>query len=163
MNRHWHRISLLLGLGVLSLALFAACGSDSESTAEPAATTEPGTAAPAPAQSTAQTTVAATLSEWDVVVDPATVPAGEVTFEVDNVGVIPHELMIIRTDLAEDALPVEGGVAVLDGEEVIGEVFEFAGGSTSSGTFTLEAGSYVLICNIPAHYGQGMHAPFTVE
>jgi len=26
----------------------------------------------------------------------------------------------------------------------------------------LEAGSYVIICNLPAHYESGMHTAFTV-
>jgi len=28
---------------------------------------------------------------------------------------------------------------------------------------TLDAGSYVLICNLPGHYRQGMHSSFTVS
>ncbi|WP_245455931.1 sulfocyanin-like copper-binding protein [Mesorhizobium sp. M7A.F.Ca.US.008.03.1.1] len=34
-----------------------------------------------------------------------------------------------------------------------------------SGTLTvdLKAGKYLLICNVPGHYGAGMWAEFTVE
>ncbi|MEX2375173.1 MAG: plastocyanin/azurin family copper-binding protein [Dehalococcoidia bacterium] len=158
MKFHSRRIGLLLGMGVMSLALLAACGSESDT--EPTAPTQPeAPASAAPAEST----VAATLNEWDIVVDVVTVPAGEVTFDVENAGAIPHELVVVRTDLAEDGLPVADGRVVESEIDIVGEVEEFAAGTTESGTFSLEAGSYVLICNIPAHYTQGMHTPFTVE
>ena len=35
----------------------------------------------------------------------ATANAGEVAFEVGNTGQLLHEFLVIRTDLAEDALP----------------------------------------------------------
>ena len=28
---------------------------------------------------------------------------------------------------------------------------------------TLDAGSYVFICNLPGHYAQGMHTSFTAS
>jgi uncharacterized cupredoxin-like copper-binding protein len=43
------------------------------------------------------------------------------------------------------------------------EVDDIEGGSTQSLTVNLDAGSYVLICNLPGHYGQGMLAGFTVN
>ena len=159
MKLQWHRIGMLFVLGALSLGLLAACSSDADEEAEPEATTEPEATASEPMD----TTVASVLSEWAVTADPTTVPAGEVTFEVSNTGAIPHELAIVHTDLAADALPVADGVVNEAELDVVGRVEEFAGGAESSGTFELEAGSYVLICNIPAHYSQGMHAAFTVE
>jgi hypothetical protein len=42
--------------------------------------------------------VSAVLTEWAVEVDPGSVPAGEVTFNVENAGAIPHELVVIRSD-----------------------------------------------------------------
>jgi hypothetical protein len=121
------------------------------------------------------TTVAVTLQEFAVIPAEDTAPAGEVTFEATNEGPEdPHELVVARTDLAPDALPTaedgsvdEGG----EGVEVIGEIEEFAPGATETATFDLEAGSYVLLCNIveehegeiEAHYTLGMRAPFVVE
>ena len=160
MKLHWHRIGMMFALGVLSLALLAACSSESES--DDTMTETPATGTPA-AETMAESTVAVTLSEWDIVAEPATAAAGDVTFNVENVGAIPHEMVIIRTDLAEDALTVVDGVVDLAELDVVDEIEEFAGGTTESGTFALEAGNYVLICDIPAHYGQGMHATLTVE
>ncbi|MGH2662724.1 MAG: hypothetical protein ACRDH8_07915 [Actinomycetota bacterium] len=122
------------------------------------------------------TTVAVTLQEFAIIPAEDTAPAGEVTFEAANEGPEdPHELVVASTDLAPDALPTaEDGSVDEEGEgvEVIGEIEEFAPGATETGTFDLEAGSYVLFCNVveeleggevEAHYSLGMRAPFTVE
>jgi len=53
--------------------------------------------------------------------------------------------------------------------EVIDEIEDIAVGDTADVTVTLEAGSYVLLCNIydetelEAHYDMGMYMAFTVE
>ncbi len=85
-------------------------------------------------------------------------------FSVANAGAAPHELVVIRTDLAADALPVEGGsVDEASGDlEVVGETQPFSANTTQTLRVDLEAGSYVLICNIPGHYEAGMQAAFTV-
>jgi hypothetical protein len=81
--------------------------------------------------------------------------------------------VVIKTDLAADALPTSEEGAVDEagsGIEVIGEIEEFEPGETQSATFDLEAGSYVLICNVveeedgekEAHYKLGMRTAFTV-
>lgn len=122
-----------------------------------------------------ETTVEVTLQEFAVLPAQDTVPAGSVTFEATNEGPNdPHELVVIRTDLAPESLPTtEEGSVDEEGEgiEIIGEIEEFPVGETESATFDLEAGDYVLICNlveeeegeIEAHYALGMRIGFTVE
>lgn len=121
------------------------------------------------------TTVDVILSEWVVDPDVTSVPAGEVTFTANNDGVEDHELVVVKTDLSADALPVDDtGKVDEEGEgiEVIGEIEEFAAGDSEEATFNLAAGSYVLFCNIveeeasgekESHYQEGMHAAFTVK
>ena len=102
--------------------------------------------------------------EWAFGTGVDSMPAGTVTFEMLNEGAVVHDLWVVRTDLAYDALPVEGGLAVTGGaNEVIDKVLETDAGTTISLTVDLEPGSYALICNIPAHYQLGMRAPFTIE
>jgi uncharacterized cupredoxin-like copper-binding protein len=83
-----------------------------------------------------------------------------------NEGTMPHELVVIKTTLAPDKLPVGDDSAVVEGGpvEVIGEIEpdELSPSATASKTMQLEAGSYVLICNIAGHYSSGMHTAFTV-
>jgi uncharacterized cupredoxin-like copper-binding protein len=43
-----------------------------------------------------------------------------------------------------------------------GEVSELNPGQSGSLTVTLAPGKYVLVCNVPGHYGAGMWAEFDV-
>jgi uncharacterized cupredoxin-like copper-binding protein len=117
-------------------------------------------------------TVEVTLQEFAVVPSESSVSAGEVTFDATNEGPDdPHELVVIQSDLAIDALPTdENGAVDEEGEgiTVLDEIEEFPVGETQSLTLDLEAGSYVLICNIwdedeqESHYQEGMRVAFTV-
>lgn len=120
-------------------------------------------------------TVEVALQEWAVVPGSTSIAAGEVTFDATNEGPNdPHELVVFATDLAPDALPTrdDGGVDEEgEGVTLIGEIEEFPVGESESATFTLESGSYVLICNLveqeegalESHYQEGMRVGFTVE
>lgn len=130
----------------------------------------------------ATTSVQVTLDEWAVATEPASTPSGEVTFEVSNAGEEVHEFVVIRTDLGLLDLPTadDGSVDEEGAEdlEVLGEVEDIAAGASETLTLDLEAGQYVLICNIveeamemdetdmehdPSHYQNGMRTVFTVE
>jgi uncharacterized cupredoxin-like copper-binding protein len=118
-------------------------------------------------------TVDVTLQEFSIIPAEDSVAAGEVTFEVENTGPEDvHEFVVIKTDLAPDALPTdEDGVVDEEGGgmEVIDELEDIPVGETQSLTVDLDAGSYALICNIwdeeeqEAHYQEGMVVAFTVE
>jgi len=121
------------------------------------------------------TDVAITLQEFSVIPSPLSAAPGTVNFNISNDGPDdPHEFVVIKTDLAPDALPtVEDGSVDEEGEgiEVKDEVEDLEVGGTETLTVDLEAGAYVLICNIveeedgetESHYAEGMHAGFTVE
>ena len=54
-----------------------------------------------------------TFSEWEIAAEPSTVPAGEVTFRFDNTGAMPHDFVIVKSDLPPGELPLtDGGVDV---------------------------------------------------
>ena len=110
-------------------------------------------------------TVDATVKDFAIGLDPSTGSAGDVTFNVTNAGPSVHEFVVFETDLAPDALPVEDGTVPEDSSELtaVDELEDLEPGSTTPLDVTLEAGSYVVICNIPGHYEQGMHTGFTVE
>ncbi len=107
-----------------------------------------------------------TLAEWRVSADPLTVGAGDVTFNTTNEGGLPHELVVLKTTLGASRLPVESAkVDEAAAGLVIGEIepADLPAGGKASATFNLEAGTYVLLCNIPAHYEQGMRVAFVVQ
>jgi uncharacterized cupredoxin-like copper-binding protein len=110
--------------------------------------------------------IGATLADFTITLDESNAAAGELTFDVSNDAEQTHEFVIFKTDLAEDQLPTdeEGNVDETgDGVELIDEIEDIEAGANESLTATLDAGSYVFICNLPGHYGQGMHTSFTTS
>jgi len=99
---------------------------------------------------------------------PSTLNPGSATFSISNQGPSLHELVIMKTDLSPRDLPttLEGGVAVVDEQspalQAVDEKEDIAPGSTVTLRVTLGPGHYVLVCNIPAHFEQGMSAEITV-
>lgn len=113
--------------------------------------------------------ISVTASDFKLELGTSSAAAGEVTFKVENNGPSVHEFVVFKTDLAPDALPTkddENGIEIVDEEgqgiEAIDEIEDIAVDSTQELKVTLTAGKYVLICNLPAHYKQGMHTAFTV-
>ena len=49
------------------------------------------------------------------------------------------------------------------GVESPGEIEDVGPGQTKSGTLKLTPGRYVMICNLPGHYKQGMYGTLTVK
>jgi uncharacterized cupredoxin-like copper-binding protein len=129
--------------------------------------------AASPGGSAAGAAIEVTLQEWAVVPAAESAAAGEVTFQVTNSGPDDvHEFVILRTDLDSASLPTaDDGSVDEDGEgiEVVDEIEDIPVGESQTLTATLEAGAYVLLCNIydatedEAHYEMGMRTGFTVE
>ncbi len=139
-------------LAVFALATVA-CSSDSSSTsASSPSSPDPSTA----------TSVTATVKDFAIAIDPTSAAAGEVTFSITNEGPSTHEFVVVQTDTAPADLPVTDGLVSEDGITVIGEAEDIASGATPTLTLALEAGKYVIMCNIVGHYEQGMNVGLTV-
>jgi uncharacterized cupredoxin-like copper-binding protein len=109
--------------------------------------------------------VTATLDDYTISLSETELSAGEHTFDVQNEAGQTHEFVVVKTDLAADQLPTdEAGDVDEEGEgiEPVDEVEDVEAGSSQSLTVTLDAGSYVVLCNLPGHYRQGMHTTLTV-
>ena len=116
-----------------------------------------------------------TLREFSVTVDQATVPNGSVTFHVSNAGTVPHEFLVIKTDLAPDALPKESNGSYQEngsGTSLLDEIEDLDPGQSKDLTIDLDEAKYVLICNMvhveangtqDAHYSRGMRTAFRVD
>ncbi len=109
----------------------------------------------------AATTVRVQLKEFKVIPSVRSVRAGRVVFAARNTGRVPHNLVVLRTNLAPDKLPVVGSVAKELGRQ--GKTPVFGPGKTRRLALDLKPGKYVLICNVPGHYKAGMHVGFTVR
>ena len=107
--------------------------------------------------------VFATLKDFSLTAEPATFASGDITFAIDNQGPSVHEFVIIRSDTDAGQLPVENGLIPEDQVDVVDEAEDIAPGTNTTLSVNLAAGSYVLVCNLPSHYDQGMHTAFTVR
>lgn len=90
-----------------------------------------------------------------------TIPAGaNVTLNMTNNGAVEHEFAILK--LGEHVTPPFGEK---DEDKILWELDGVQPGTTKSDTFTgpTEPGSYDVICGIPGHIEQGMHATLIVK
>jgi uncharacterized cupredoxin-like copper-binding protein len=106
--------------------------------------------------------VTVSLKDFSLTATPGTFAPGAITFSIDNEGPSVHEFVVLRTDDAPDALPVENGLIPEDQIDLVDEAEDIPPGTDTSLDVNLDAGAYVLVCNLPAHYEQGMFAAFTV-
>ena len=109
-----------------------------------------------------------TVTEKDFSVTPSEthVAAGKVTMKVENKGEQAHELVVFRTDLDANDLPLNADGDRID-EEGAGithldpEAEDIPVGGSKVITVDLPAGRYVFVCNLAGHYGKGMRAVVT--
>ena len=107
------------------------------------------------------------LKDFSIDLSPTTVPAGQIKLAISNEGPSVHEVEIFTLPAGIDpaGLTVKDNVAdtASAGLTAIDEVEDIAPSTTATLSVTLEPGRYALICNLPAHYGQGMHTVLTVQ
>ena len=115
---------------------------------------------------------AGTPGQFAVEPDPISVDAaGQVEFVAKNQGGDVHELVIVKGD-DPTALPTDEYGGVIEGDlpegDFIGEIALVDAGTEESASFDLDAGSYILFCNILSipfsHFddGDGMVNTLTV-
>ena len=162
-KNRWLIVAIIAAL--VSLGMIVAACDDDDDDADPSATTPPDAVEPTEPAGTEASTVDVGLTEFTVSPSPDSTAAGSVTFNLSNSGAQPHNLRVIRTDLDADDLPLgEDGLGVDEDQvEVIASSSDLDANATEDLAVDLEAGSYVLICNVPSHYESGMRAAFTVE
>ena len=92
--------------------------------------------------------------------------AGTIDLVLDNRGPTVHELVLARTTLDADDLPIgKDGLSVSETSarvRIVDEIEEVQLGDTAVLHVRLEPGHYVLFCNLEGHYLGGMHADLEV-
>ena len=114
---------------------------------------------------THSTTIKVSLAGDSIQLSSSAVKAGRVTFEVSNSSPgMAHEMVVLKTESAEDNLPMKPGDRVDEASlRKVGEVEDVKSGKKKIIKLKLDPGRYILICNVPGHYKNGMHATLTVE
>ena len=113
------------------------------------------------------TKINVTAKEMVFQLSSATSPAGLVEFVVKNAGKKPHEFVVLKNNLPDKKLPLQGGSLDEDakGLKNLGEISEskLKSGATQTLKLNLTPGRYLLVCNLPGHFQAGMKAEFTVK
>jgi uncharacterized cupredoxin-like copper-binding protein len=160
-------------MAVLALGV-TGCGDDASS-AKPEASPGPSAAKDAtttpapqsdsgsPASATDVTGRRTTVSMTEFAFKPEALlaKAGKLRVTAKNDGSAEHELVLIRTTKAANALPTKGDHASEAG--TVGEIAEQKPGESASHTFELKPGAYVYVCNVTGHYDAGMRGTLTVK
>ena len=107
------------------------------------------------------------LKDFEVRQETTVVPAGTVSFLVRNQGPTTHEVIVVRTDLAPDKLPLQSDGLTVDEEERGVKLLEEVEGLDIDDRETLildlAPGRYVLYCNLEGHYLGGMYEALIVR
>lgn len=153
-------VSVLLIAGLVA----AGCGGDDSATSTEAQTTgeDQGGAATVGGEA-----VRIAMGEFFFDPENASAKAGSTTISAPNEGSVEHELVLFKTNLDPAGLPTSSNGEVdeekLDAQaEEVGEIPDVEPGETGEASFDLQPGTYVMFCNLPAHYAQGMHGTLTV-
>ena len=108
-----------------------------------------------------------------IVAVPTSVPTGPVTLDVDNIGVLEHEVLVLPLapgqSVGQRAVGSDGKV---DESGSLGEASKTCGSGAGGGiaahssgwvTLTLAPGRYELLCDIPGHYAAGAFTELDVS
>jgi uncharacterized cupredoxin-like copper-binding protein len=127
------------------------------------------TQAQAPAQPQGGGSLTISMSDYAFSPNAGTTNSGTVKISAPNQGQLPHELVLFKTNKSPGSLPTlsngevdEEGLEA-SGVESPGEIEDVGPGETKSASLKLTPGKYVMICNLPGHYKQGMYGTLTVK
>jgi uncharacterized cupredoxin-like copper-binding protein len=164
---------------VVAVGLAESCSTDVSGTGggPPSPVADGSTTSASATESLPEGTVSVQLDEFTIAVNPAMVPRGDVTFDVENVGDYSHEFKVVKLLPGTTRLPTEINGSVredADGIMIVGEIpeKELRAGDASRLKVDFAPGHYILICNIvieggtvgptESHYRMGMSAEFLV-
>ena len=159
------QIAMRAGATLLTAAALSGCSSSADAPTEGTKTpaTRPASVTPAARPAVAHSNVAVTLKDFGVAATPASAPTGHVTFVVQNTGVTPHELVVVKSDLAANRLPTASGLVDESKVTIVGRTALLTPGDGKEFSVELPKGTYSLICNVIGHYNSGQFVAFTVK
>jgi uncharacterized cupredoxin-like copper-binding protein len=135
-----------------AVALFASCAASAAS----------------PAQSLGiklqDTSTDPAIAHMKIVIDHDALKPGRVTFEAENQSkTLMHEVLIAR-DVGAGELPFNAKANRVIESRVrrLGEISNLAPGKSGKLSLNLKAGKYLLFCNQPGHYKDGMVTKLTI-
>jgi uncharacterized cupredoxin-like copper-binding protein len=111
--------------------------------------------------------VTATESNFTIHLSASHVAAGPFALVANNRGPSAHELVVFRTSLAPNKLPVDAAGDIVENSPELVKVADsgasLAPGQSRTLYTVLAPGNYVFVCNLPGHYRLGMRAVLVVQ
>jgi uncharacterized cupredoxin-like copper-binding protein len=108
-------------------------------------------------------TVDPAIAHMRIELDRDTVRPGRVTLQAVNESkTLTHEVLVVRD--AGKSLPFDSKQERVAEKRIhsLGEISDLAPGKSGKLTLDLRPGTYLLFCNEPGHYQDGMQAKLTV-
>lgn len=162
----------------LASALLAVLGACDGTAGDPSATPNAGGPAPSPTTTdagqggptttprAASATVDVMLAGYAIELSRTSATGDLVTFAITNRDGVPHDLVLVSTDLPAAALPT-AGIRVDEQSpqlRVLGRSPTLPAGGTATLKASVAPGRYVLVCTVPHHYvRESMVATLTVS
>ena len=166
---------VVVGVALATTACSSAGGAPSFTYAPPASASAAASTAPAPSGSPAASTAASpsaspatgatvSLTEWKVVVG-GTIKAGKTDLAITNIGAVPHELLVFKSDLDPSAYPTDAAGDITEkgpGVTLVSDGDNIDPAGSQARTVDLAPGKYLFVCNIAGHFKAGMFTVVTV-
>jgi uncharacterized cupredoxin-like copper-binding protein len=153
--------------GLVALSALVAVGVGAAVSTGVVSAQAPSLAGAAERAQQASTRMTITLSEYSIMTEIPSAPAGDITFDVVNTGDEVHEMIVFKSDADTATLPRSASNPGEVDEDKVGEYiggFEDVQSATgASGTLVLAPGRYILLCNLNKHYENGMVTTFEVN
>lgn len=104
------------------------------------------------------------LAHMRIILDHNALKPGRVTLQAENQSkTLVHEVLIVRDDGAKEfPFDAKHDRVIENRVRHLGEIADLAPGKTGKLTLNLKPGTYVLFCNQPGHYKDGMLAKVIV-
>lgn len=103
--------------------------------------------------------------EMKISVDQASIPGGDVVFNVANHAMTEeHEMILVKLASADQEIPLNTKKHRVNEKKLktLGEVADLKPSDTGTLKANLQPGNYLLLCNIKGHYEAGMWTKLTV-
>jgi uncharacterized cupredoxin-like copper-binding protein len=111
--------------------------------------------------------ITATESDFTIHLSALHAAAGPFALIANNRGPSAHELVVFRTSLAPDKLPLDSAGNVIESSPQMVKVADSGTnvppGESRTLYTVLTPGNYVFVCNLPGHYRLGMRAALVVQ
>jgi uncharacterized cupredoxin-like copper-binding protein len=104
-----------------------------------------------------------TEKDFQIVVEPGRIPAGEVELVVRNQGPDTHELIMVRSRGSQPPLRRDGLTVDEEALHEVGAVEGVHPDGVGRVRLHLAPGRYELFCNMAGHFMAGMHGELVVD